>query len=110
MSHEELVQVSSSHELKKHAHWLRGQANTDQAYNVGVTQLRHQVNLATEVLCCLGTGVLLQGFYGHKERSCIGTTEFSFVHFTCQQQIICSNVVPFCSNVLTSDPPQAKLI
>lgn len=45
VAHEELVQVTACHELEQHRHRFCRQAHTQQAHNVWMSQLRHQVHL-----------------------------------------------------------------
>ena len=59
------MQVPLHHELKQHAHGLLPHAHTQQAHDVRVTHLGHEVHLAAEVILHLGGGVLLEGLDGY---------------------------------------------
>lgn len=62
MFQQELVQVAFGHELEQHRHGLLAEADAEQAHDVRVLQVGHQVRLALEVAFGLVGGVFLKRF------------------------------------------------
>jgi hypothetical protein len=53
------------HVLKEHAQRVSTEDHSQEADYVGMPQIRHQVNLSTEVLLSFSSGIFLQSFNGN---------------------------------------------